>query len=169
MTGLSDSNRSESQSGVREDHQPKEGRSKGTTVGTRTGSEAAMRAISVRENAKSNRHRKTHRVEPDGTGRKFMHLTRGGFARESARGVSRGRSSEEGRESGWSEGLKDQRRQSTDRPTEPRRVVPRNTPGAATSAASRGGGDRRRGGSTHCPSQAAASLGWTRKEVEEDA
>lgn len=33
-----------------------------------------MRAMSVRENAKSNSHRKTHRVEPDGTGRKSMHL-----------------------------------------------------------------------------------------------
>jgi len=169
MTGLSDSNRSESQGGIREDGQPKEGRSKGTTVGIRTGREAAMRAISVRENAKSNRHRKTHRVEPDGAGRKFMHLTRGGLARESVRGVSRGRSSEEGRESGWSKGPKNQRRQSTDGPTETRRGVPRNIPGAATTAASGGGGDRRRGGSTHCPNHAVASLERTRKEVEEDA
>lgn len=41
-----------------------------------------MRAISVLGNAKSNRHRKTHRVEPGGTGRKFMHLTWGGLPRE---------------------------------------------------------------------------------------
>lgn len=108
MTGSSDSNRSESQGGTREDDQLKEGRSKGTTVGTRTGREAAMRAMSVRESAKSSRHRKTHRVEPDGPGRKFMHLTRGGLPCESRGGVSRGRSSEEGRESGWSEGPKDE-------------------------------------------------------------
>lgn len=56
-----------------------------------------MRAMSVRENAKSNRHRKTHRVEPDGTGRMFMHLTRGDLRRESGGGVSSGRSSEENR------------------------------------------------------------------------
>ena len=73
-----------------------------------------MRAMSVLGNAKSNRHRKTHRVEPGGTGRKFMHLTRGGLACESVRGVSRGRGSEEGRESGWSKGPKNPRRQSTE-------------------------------------------------------
>ena len=33
-----------------------------------------MRAISVLGNAKSNRHRKTHEVELDGAGRKYMHL-----------------------------------------------------------------------------------------------
>ncbi len=33
-----------------------------------------VRALSVRGNAKSNRHRKTHSVEPDGTGRKHMFL-----------------------------------------------------------------------------------------------
>jgi hypothetical protein len=76
-----------------------------------------MRAMSVRANAKSNRHRKTHRVEPGGTGRKFMHLTRGGLGRESVQGVSRGHSSEEGRESGLSKGPKNQQKgdQRTDR------------------------------------------------------
>lgn len=69
-----------------------------------------MRAMSVLESAKSNRHRKTHRVDPDGTGRKFMHLTRGGLLRESAGEVSRGHSSAEGRESGWSEGPKNQQK-----------------------------------------------------------
>lgn len=69
-----------------------------------------MRAISVLENAKSNRHRKTHRVDPDGTGRKFMHLTRGDLPRESEGEVSRGRSSLEGRENVWSEGPKDQKK-----------------------------------------------------------
>jgi hypothetical protein len=64
-------------------------------VGTRTGSEAAMRAISVLGNVKSNCHRKTHRVEPDGTGRKFTHLNRGDLWRESTGEVSRCRSSED--------------------------------------------------------------------------
>jgi len=54
-----------------------------------------MRAISVLGNAKSNRHRKTHEVELDGAGRKYMHLTRGDLAYESGREVSIVRSSEE--------------------------------------------------------------------------
>lgn len=33
--------------------------------------------MSVLVDTKSNRHRKTQKVEPDGTGRKFEHLTRG--------------------------------------------------------------------------------------------
>ena len=60
-----------------------------------------MRAMSMLGNAKSNRHRKTHQVEPDGAGRKFMHLTRGGLRRESGGEVSRGRSSEEAGETRW--------------------------------------------------------------------
>jgi len=58
-----------------------------------------MRAISMLGNAKSKRHRKTHQVEPDGTGPKkmFMHLTRGDLRGESGGEVSRGRSSEEAR------------------------------------------------------------------------
>jgi hypothetical protein len=96
MFGNSDNNRSQDQGGPRERLSTKEGGGKDTAVGTRTGSEALMRAMSVLANAKSNRHRKTHRVEPDGTGRKFTRLTRGGPPSESAAGVSRGRSSEEG-------------------------------------------------------------------------
>ena len=88
MFGESDNNRSQDQGGSREALSTKEGGGKGTTVGTRTGSEAAMRATSVLGNAKSNRHRKTHRVEPDGTGRKFTHLTRGDLPRENAGEVS---------------------------------------------------------------------------------
>ena len=99
MFGNSDKNRSEGQGGCREALSAKEVCSKGTTVGTRTGSEAEMWAMSVLENAKSNCHQETHLVEPGGTGQKFMHLTRGELACESARAVSRGRSSEEGRES----------------------------------------------------------------------
>lgn len=97
MFGVSDNNRSQDQGRRREACDPKEGGGKDTAVGTRTGSEAAMRAMSVRPNAKSNCHQKTHRVEPDGTGRKFTHLTRGGLRRESAAGVSRGHSSEDAR------------------------------------------------------------------------
>ncbi len=97
MFGESDNNRSRDQGRRREAHDLKEGAGEGTTVGIRTGSEAAMRAMSVLANAKSNCHRKTHRVEPDGAGREFTHLTRGGLPGESAAGVSRGRSSEEAR------------------------------------------------------------------------
>jgi hypothetical protein len=118
MFGKSDNNRSRDQGGPREGLSTKEGGGKGPTVGTRTGSEAAMRATSVLGNAKSNRHRKTHRVEPDGTGREFTHLTRGGLRRESAGGVSRGRSSEESR--GNPEGAKGRR----DRAKRDRRTAP---------------------------------------------
>ena len=52
-----------------------------------------MRAMSLRETAKSKSHRRTHRVEPDGTGRESMHLTRGDLGREGERGVSRGHGS----------------------------------------------------------------------------
>ena len=97
MFGDSDNKRSEGQGGCREALSTKEVCSQGTTGGTRTGSEAEMRAMSRLENAKSNRHRKTHLVEPDGPGRKFMPLTRGDLPCESRGEVSRGRSSVEGR------------------------------------------------------------------------
>jgi len=51
--------------------------------------------MSVPCNTKSNRYRKTHQVELDGTGRKFWHLTWGDLRHENAGEVSRGRSSEE--------------------------------------------------------------------------
>lgn len=99
MTGSSDSNRSERQGGFREELSTKEGRSKGNDRRNTNRQRGRMRAISVLENAKSNRHRKTHQVEPDGTGPKkmFMHLTRGDLRRKSVGEVSRGRSSEEAR------------------------------------------------------------------------
>ena len=137
MTGNSDNNRSEGQGGCREALSTKAVWSKGTTVGTRTGREAEMRAMSVRENAKSNRHRKTHLVEPDGAGRKFMHLTRGDLRRESAGAVSRGRSSEEDR--GNPVGAKGRRKRqarSTERLRPRGRVVLRNQWGLATAAVS---------------------------------
>jgi hypothetical protein len=141
MTGDSDNNRSEGQGGCREALSAKEVRGKGTTVGTQTGSEAAMRAMSVRENAKSDSHRKTHRVEPDGTGRKSMHLTRGDLPRENGGGVSRGRSSEESR--GNPEGAKGRRtsrRRSTDRLREDWRVAVRNNRGLTTTVDTQVGG-----------------------------
>lgn len=99
MTGSSDSNRSESQGGFREEFSTKEGRSKGNDRRNTNRQRGRVRAMSVRGNAKSKSHRKTHQVKPDGTGpkRMFMHLTRGGLRRESAGEVSRGRSSEESR------------------------------------------------------------------------
>ena len=118
MFGRSDNNRSQDQGGPREGLSVKEGGGKGPTVGTRTGSEALMRAISVLANAKSNRHRKTHRVEPDGAGREFRHLTRGDLQRENAGEVSRGRSSEDAR--GNPRGAKGRRdREKRDRQTAP--------------------------------------------------
>ena len=148
MFGSSDSNRSESQGGLREEGQLKEGRSQGTTVGRRTGREAAMRAMSVRENAKSKSHRKTHQVEPDGTESKmFMHLTRGDLRWESGGEVSRGRSSEESR--GNTEGAKGRRTKrgpSANHPAGSRREDSRNNPGVATTAATQVGGKRVEGG-----------------------
>ena len=137
MFGVRDNNRSERQGGCRKALSTKEVRSKGTTVGTRTGSEAEMRAMSVRENAKSNRHPKTHRVEPDGAGRKFMHLTRGDLPRESAGEVSKGRSSEEGRGNPvGAKGRRNRKARSTERLRPYGRVVLRNGWGVAITAAS---------------------------------
>ena len=136
MFGNSDDNRRERPGGCREALSTKAVWNKGTTVGTRTGSEAEMRAMSVLENAKSNRHRKTHLVEPDGAGRELMHLTRGGLRRESAGEVSRGRSSEESR--GNPEGAKGRRSRearSTERLRSPWREVLRNGWDVATAAA----------------------------------
>jgi hypothetical protein len=66
-----------------------------------------MWAMSMLGNAKSSSHRKTHQVESDGTGRKFMHLTRGGLRFEKTGEVSRGHSSKESRRK--AEGAKDRR------------------------------------------------------------
>src|SRR5487761_1920380 len=116
MFGSSDSNRSEGQGGCREALSAKEVRSKGTTVGTRTGREAGVQAMSVLGNAKSESHRKTHQVEPGGAGREFMHLTRGGPSHESEREVSRGRSSEEAHgNKGGAKGRRERRTRSTER------------------------------------------------------
>ena len=75
----------------------------------RNGQRGLMRAMSVLENTKSDDHRKAHGVQSGGPARKFMHLTRGDLRAERRAEVSRSHSSEEGRESGWSEGRKAQR------------------------------------------------------------
>ena len=111
MFGNSDKNRSQNPGRGRETTGPKAGGGKGTVVGTRTGSEAEMRAMSVLENAKSNRHRKTHQVKPGDTGRKFAHLTRGGLSGENRAGVSRDHSSEDAPGNrGVAKGRREQRR-----------------------------------------------------------
>ena len=143
MFGNSDNNRSEGPGGCREALSMKAVWSKGTTVGTRTGSEAEMRAMSVRENAKSNGHRKTHLVEPDGAGREFMHLTRGDLPRESVGEVSRGRSSAEGRGNPvGAKGRRNRTARSTERLRPLWRAVLRNRWGVATAAASLSGAKR---------------------------
>jgi hypothetical protein len=74
----------------------KEADSKLSTVGTRTGIEAAVRAASWLGTAKP-KVIKTHQVESGGARGQILYLTWGDLFRESGREVSRGRSSEEGR------------------------------------------------------------------------
>jgi len=170
MIGDSDNNRSESQGRAREGIELKEGRSEGTTVGTRNGREAVLWAMSVRENAKSNRHRKPHPVEPYGTGRKFMHLTRGDLWCESTGEVSRGHSSEEALGNlGGAKGRRTKREQSVNRPAEGWRVDWRNSGSVAISAASPTDAFNRRGGFPGGKDACRSSHHWQRKETPEDA
>lgn len=168
MTGSSDSNRSESQGGCREGLSTKEGRSEGNDRRNTNGQRGRMRAMSVLGNAKSNRHRKTHQVEPDGTGSKmFMHLTRGEPRRESGGEVSRGRSNEESR--GNTGGVKGRR--TTERATRPRlrrrrRGAGRNEGGAATTAATALGERGKRGWIAAKETGAANESSDARKEEE---
>jgi hypothetical protein len=167
MTGSSDSNRSESQGGFREELSAKEGRSKDNDRRNTNRQRGWVRAISVRDNAKSKSHRKTHQVEPDGTESKmFMHLTRGDLRREIGGGVSRGRSSEESR--GNTEGTKGRRTKrgpTANHPAGSRREDKRKNLGVATAATTRAGGKRVEGGilqslSAHgCRVEAAAKGG----------
>ena len=77
MIGSSDSNRSEKQ-GLRPQGTRTEGSDKQRHDRRNTNRQRGrLRAMSVLVDTKSNRHRKTQKVEPDGTGRKFEHLTRG--------------------------------------------------------------------------------------------
>ena len=93
--------------------------------------------MSVRGNTKSGSHRKAYLVEPCGTGRKFMHPTRGGLLVERQAGVSRGHSSEEARGNmGRAKGRRTKREQSTNPLTVERRAGGRNNQGIATAAVS---------------------------------
>ena len=137
MIGNSDNNRSEGQGGSREGLSTKEVCSKGTTVGTRNGYEARYEAMSVRGNTKSKGHRKAYLVEPCGTGRKFMHLTRGDLRAERHAGVSIGHISGDAcGNMGRAKGRRTKREQSTDPLTDRRRVGGRNNQGIATAAVS---------------------------------
>ncbi len=126
-----------------------------------------MRAL---EATKSNRHRKPLTVEPDGAGRKFMHLTRGGLRSESAAGVSRGHSSEEspGNREG-AKGRRTKREQSANDPRSGEREGHRNGEGVATAAASRTGAGGKRGWIPPRSVGAMAESPGERKEVSEDA
>ena len=85
----------------------KEADSKLSTVGTRTGSEAGCGRRAGWEQ-RSPIVIQTHQVEPGGARGQIQHLTRGDLLGESRGEVSRGRSSEEVRQCGWSEGPKNQ-------------------------------------------------------------
>lgn len=170
VIGRSDNNRSERQGGLRKETESKEVCSKGTTLGTRTGSEAAMRAISVRKNAKSNCHRKTHRVEPEGAGRMFMHLTRGGPWPERDTGVSRGHCSVESPGNGaGAKGRRTKRGQSAPELPKGGREGLRHGPGAATAAATRTGGRRTAGWIPRTGPCGKSESTPGRKEAAEDA
>jgi hypothetical protein len=140
MFGSSDSNRSEGPGGCREALSTKAVRSEDTTAGRQTGREAEMWAKSVLGSAKSNRHRKTHLVEPGGTGQKFVHLTRGDLRRENAAEVSRGHSSADRRgNTAGAKGRRSRKVRSTGRLRPNWREELRNDMGVATTAATRDG------------------------------
>lgn len=123
-----------------------------------------MRAMSVLENAKSNRHRKTHRVEPGGTGRKFTRLTRGGLPGESEAGVSRGHSSEEARgKPGRAKGRREEGKRSAPDPREHGRAGLRNAPGVTITVASRSGAGEADGWSPARRARAGTESGNGRK------
>jgi hypothetical protein len=148
MTGSRDCSRSESEGGFREELSAKEGHSKDSDRRSTNRQRGWVRAMSVRENAKSKSHRKTHQVEPDDTESKsFMHLTRGDLCWESCGEVSRGRSSEESR--GNTEGAKGRRTKrglTANHPAGSRRKDRRKNLGVATAATTRSGGKRVEGG-----------------------
>ena len=74
----------------------KEARSKLPTVRTEIGSEAGC-GRQAGWDQRSPKVIKTHQVEPDGPRGEILHLTWGDLSRETGEGVSRDRSSEEGR------------------------------------------------------------------------
>jgi hypothetical protein len=148
MTGNRDNNRSESQGKFREGLSAKEGRNKDHDRRNTNRQRGWVRAMSVLGKAKSNRHRKTHSVESDGTGSTvFMHLTRGGLSRESGGGVSRGHSREDAPGNlGVAKDRRTKRRHSANPLAGRRRGGERNNTGAATTATSRADGNGVGGG-----------------------
>lgn len=126
--------------------------------------------MSVLGNTKSNRHRKAHQVEPYGTGRKFMYLTRGGLRIERFAGVSRGHSSEEAHgNTGRAKGQRTKREQSTNPLGEPRRVGGRQERGIATTAVSSRYARSPVGGFLHRAKSMSTQSAHLRKEVSDDA
>jgi group II intron reverse transcriptase/maturase len=90
--------------------------------------------MSVLVDTKSNRHRKTQKVEPGGTGRKFEHLTRGELQRwepqqQSAEVIVAKKVGENRK----SEGPKNQETDQPNKLWQPERVVTRNSLGATKS------------------------------------
>ena len=85
----------------------KEADGKPSTAGTRTGREAGCGRRAGWQQ-RSPKVIKTHMVEPGGARGQTRRLTWGDLRRESAGEVSSGRSSEEARQCGWSEGPKDE-------------------------------------------------------------
>ena len=129
-----------------------------------------MRAMSVLESAKSNCHRKTHRVEPGGAGRMFMHLTRGDPRPERVGEVSRGRSSVDLPGNGrGAKGRRTTKGQSAHVPRGRGREGVRNGEGAATAAATHPGDRRWAGWSPRRPRGAGFESPCGRKEAAEDA
>jgi hypothetical protein len=157
MTGSSDSNRSEGQGGDRKRLSTKAGRSEGNDRRNTNRQRGRVREMSVLGNAKSESHRKTHQVEPGGTGPGgFMHLTRGDLRRESGGEVSRGHRSEEtGRKAGGAKGRRTEKgapalglRGAGVEVSETRKELPQRQP------------------ATGANEQAAAGLRWWRRERE---
>jgi hypothetical protein len=129
-----------------------------------------MRAMSVLANAKSNRHRKTHRVEPEGAGRMFRPLTRGDPRPERAGEVSRGRSSVEAPGNrGGAKGQRTKRGRSILPLRRERREDIRNGGGAATAAATLPGGPKGSGWNAGRSRGAGVESLGVRKEDEDDA
>ena len=126
--------------------------------------------MSMLGNAKSEYHRKTHQVEPDGTSRKFMHLTRGDLRFERVGEVSRGHSSEESpRKRDGAKGRRATREQSTDGLQYTEREEYRNGAGVTIAVASWASALTGHGWIPVYGKSVVFECGTERKEVAEDA
>ena len=104
MTGSRDSNRSEPPGGGREAGAESSGEQRESRRNT-NGPRGRTRVMSVRVNAKSNRHRKPRLVEPGGLARKCVFLLGETSSARAPGGVSRGHSSADaGRKPGGAKG-----------------------------------------------------------------